>query len=234
MKKLRFLRLARALSLAVLWLCGPRGFAQLPSGSPGGVNAALAKLFGATTAFTAKVEVQVLDPSQKESLRMPMSFADRNGKLRLEFEVAQIQSRKLSAKQVAEMKDAGLGRIVSIIRPDKKASYILYPGAQNFTIVPMPKAEADALGKDLKLEKTPLGQETIDGHPCVKNRVLVKDRQNVVLEATTWNATDLKDFPVQIRTKDKDVISILRFKQVQFAQPGLDLFEIPAGYKQSG
>jgi hypothetical protein len=221
-------------AFSVWLLAGAALQAQLPAGSPGGVSVALTKLFGNVNAFTAQVEVQVLDASQKETLRMPMSFAELDGNIRVEINVAQIQSRELSAKQVSGLKEAGLGRIVSIIRPDKKASYLLYPAAQNYSMVPMPKEEAVTIGRKLQIEKTVLGKETVDGQLCVKQRVTVKDGQRVILEAVTWDAPGLKDFPVRIETKDKGSTSIMSFRQIQFARPDPKLFEIPANYQPSG
>jgi hypothetical protein len=208
--------------------------AQLPGGSAGGVNAALTLLFGNATAFTSKVEAQILDATRKESLRMPMNFAELDTKIRVEIDVSQIQSRNLSAQQMREMKDAGLGKIVSIIRPDKKVSYILYPGVQIYSIVPMPKEESDILASHLKINKTELGKETVDGHPCVKHHTIVSNGERNILDAITWNATDLKDFPVQIQTQDKGSTSILHFRQIQFTRPEAKLFEIPDRYKQNG
>jgi hypothetical protein len=208
--------------------------AQLPAGSPGGVNAALTLLFGDNTAFTAKAEARVLDPTGKESLRMPMNFAELDNKIRVEIDATQIKSRSLSAAQVAEMKDAGLAKIISIIRPDKKASYILYPGVQSYSIVPMPKEESDVLVSHLKIRKTSLGNETIEGHPCEKHHVTIANGDRVVLDAVTWNATDLKNFPIRIETKDKGNSSTLHFSQIQFTRPEASLFEIPGRYKQNG
>jgi Domain of unknown function (DUF4412) len=208
--------------------------AQLPGGSAGGVNAALTLLFGNATAFTSKVEAQILDATHRESLRMPMNFAALDSKVRVEIDVTQIQSRNLPAQQVKEMKDAGLGKIISIIRPDKKLSYILYPGTQSYSTVPMPREESDVLASKLKISKTVLGKETVDGHSCVKQRVTIVNGDRTVLEAVTWNATDLKDFPVQIETKDKGNTSILHFRQIQFTRPEAKLFEIPERYRQNG
>ncbi len=208
--------------------------AQLPGGSAGGVNAALTLLFGNTTAFTSKVEAQILDSTRKESLRMPMNFAELDSKIRVEIDVTQIQSRNLPVPQVKEMKEPGLGKSVSIIRPDKKVSYMLYPGVQSYTTVPMPKEESDVLASHLKINKTVLGKETVEGHPCVKHHVTVANGERTILDAVTWNATDQKDFPIQIQTQDKGNTSILHFRQVQFVRPEAKLFEIPDRYKQNG
>src|SRR5207249_2517026 len=94
---------------------------------------------------------------------------------------------------------------------------------------PLPKEETAA---NLKVEKTTLGKETVDGHPCAKNQVVVKNGTNVVLTATTWNASDLKDFPVQVVTKEKDMTSIMHFQEILFVRLDAKQFEPPAGFKQ--
>jgi hypothetical protein len=162
---------------------------------------------------------------------MPMGFACLDGKIRVEIDLTQVKSKDLSPKQIAQLKQAGSGRIVSVIRPDKKESYVMYPGTQNYSVMPMPKEEADAANKPLQIEKTVLGQETLDGHPCVKNRVVVKNGPTTVIEAVTWNATDLKDFPLQIETADRGATSIMRFRKIQFGRPDAKQFEPPAQYK---
>src|SRR5205085_10805407 len=61
--------------------------AQMPGGNgPAGVSAALTKLFGNTTAFTAKGEMQVTDSAQKEVAFWPMDFALLDRKIRVEID----------------------------------------------------------------------------------------------------------------------------------------------------
>jgi hypothetical protein len=74
----------------------------------------------------------------------------------------------------------------------------------------------------------------VDGHACVKHQVSIKAGAHVVLEATTWNATDLKDFPVQIETRDQGSTSILHFRQVKLVRPDPKQFDVPPGYKPAG
>jgi hypothetical protein len=121
---------------------------------------------------------------------------------------------------------------VSLIRPDKKAIYVMYPNQKTVLNMPMSPEDAAAAEKTPKLEKTAVGKETVDGHACVKNKVVITDDKGKNLEATTWNATDLKDFPVQIQTKDNQNTTIVHFKEVQFAKPEAKQFEIPADYTQ--
>ena len=64
----------------------------------------------------------------------------------------------------------------------------------------------------------------------MKNQVIVKRRQRAGLEAVTWNAADLKDFPLQIEMKQKANTVRMHFTQVQFVKPDAKQFELPANY----
>jgi len=206
--------------------------AQLPGGggSPAGINAAVVKLFGNITGFTAKADVQVLDKEEKETLRAPMDFALLDEKVRVQLDLTQMKNKDMPTGAAESLKQMGMSQVISIIRPDQKLVYIIYPEQKCYLTMPLAKEDADALEKNPKIEKTALGKETIDGHPCVKNKVVLTDEKGQILEATTWNATDLKDFPLQIRTKEKENTSIVRYKQVQFTKPEAKQFEAPAGY----
>jgi hypothetical protein len=216
---------------AAALLVGQAGLAQIPStGSPAGINAAFVKLFGAAAAFTAKVEARAFDSAQQETLRMPMDWATLEGKVRLEINLEQMTNKDLPDGAVATLKQSGMARIISVFRPDKKTTYVIYPGIQSYQNIPQTPEEAEAAAKGLKLEKNALGRETLDGHACVKNKVIVKGEKGTVLEAVTWNATDLKEFPLQIEMQDKQKHVRLRFSQVQFVKPEAKQFELPANY----
>ena len=220
-----------ALALSLVGLAGSAAIAQAPSaGAPTSINTAFVKLFGAVGSFTAKVEAQVLDPAQTETVRMPMSFAVLDGKVRLEIDVAQMQGKNLPASTIAGLKERGMDRVVSVFRPDKKLTYVMYPGIQSYVSIPLPKGEAEVSDKGLKLEKTALGKETLDGHACVKNTAVVRSNQGPVFEAVTWNAADLKDFPLQIEIRDKQSTVRMHFTQVRFTKPDARQFDPPANY----
>jgi hypothetical protein len=207
--------------------------AQIKSpGAPAGINAALTKLFGDITYFSAQADVQVLDKEQKEKVSTPMAFALLDGKVRVELDMTKMKNKDLPAGAAESMKQMGMDRVISITRPTEKSSYIIFPGLQSFVNMPLSKEEAETYEKNPKLEKTPLGKETIDGHPCVKNKVVVTDDSGKQHEATVWNATDLKDFPLRIITTEKDDTVILRYKDVKLAKPDAKQFEKPADLKE--
>lgn len=220
------------LLLTALFASAVAAFAQMEMpGSTAGINAALAKLFGDVKAFSAKSEVQVFDKDQKEKVSMPMDFALLDGKMRVEVDMTRMKNKDVPAEAAASMKQFGMDRIVSVILPDKKSTYIIFPGMQSYVNMPLPKQDQETYEKNPKIEKTVIGKETLDGHPCVKHKVVITDDQGRHHEATVWNASDLKDFPVQILTKEKDDTVMLRYRQVQFARPDAKQFEPPADFK---
>jgi hypothetical protein len=148
----------------------------------------------------------------------------------MEISLAQMQSKDLPPSKVAELKESGMERIISLFRPDKKVTYIVYPGIQSYVIIPLAKEDTEAFEKGLKLDKTALGKETLDGHDCVKNKVVVSDTKVPVLQAVTWNAADLKDFPVQIEMKEKGNTLRMHFTQIQITKPDPKQFDVPPAY----
>ena len=219
-------------ALALVLLAGFRGYAQMAGASgPAGMTTALTKLFGDIKAFTAKAEVQVLDDSQKEVSSMAMDFGLLDKRIRVDIDQSQSKSRTMPAGAAETLKQMGMARVVSILRPDKKKAYVFYPDQKAMMTMPLPDEDPES-AKAPKISKTAVGKETVDGHPCVKNKVVMIFDQGEPLEAITWNATDLKDFPVQIQTKEKENTSFVRFKQVQFNKPDSSLFEPPTGYTQ--
>jgi len=189
-------------------------------------------LFGNTTAFTAKGEMQVTDNAQREVAYWPMDFSLLDRKLRVKIDLSQTRNKDMPAAAAATLKKIGMAEVVSIIRPDKKLVYVIYPDQSVMLTMPLPKEDYEGSDKAPKVSKTPIGKETVDGHPCVKHRVVITDSAGQTAEAVTWDATDLKDLPIQIQTQEKDTTSLVRFKQIEFARPAAGLFEPPSGFTQ--
>ena len=212
------------LGLLGLFLKSLTALAQMPDA---GVNSAMVKLFGDNASFTAQAEVRVLNANHVMWLQMPGAFAAGDNKLRVDFDMNLIRSTTVTP---AMIKQLGLDRVTSVIRPDKKVTYIIYPGKKSF--VSMPLSAEDAQIAAQKLEKKPLGKETLDGHACGKNLSTVKSSKGAVLvQATTWNATDLKDFPLQIEIKEGGNTTVMHFQNVNLTKPAPALFDVPAGFR---
>jgi hypothetical protein len=77
-----------------------------------------------------------------------------------------------------------------------------------------------------------LAQEKMEGHPCVKQRVVITDDKAEKHEATVWTATDLRNFPVCVATREGNDTVVMRFRQVQFTRADAKVFELPTGYTE--
>jgi hypothetical protein len=197
-----------------------------------GVPSAMVKLFG-DNAFTAQAEMRVMNSNHVLLLQMPSAFAADQSKLRLDLDVKLIKSSTIAPEYIKMFVQGGKDRITSVVRPDKKMTYIIYPGAQIYSSMQLSPVDAEIANQ--KLEKKPLGNETMDGHPCVRNQTIVRSAKGaVLLQATTWNASDMKDFPLQIQMTDSGNSTILHFINVNLAKPDPKLFDIPAGFKEEG
>src|SRR6185295_4133813 len=216
---------------AAMMLAGSIGFAQpqMSAGGPGW-SAAMTKLFGDVKAFSAKADMRVLDSAEKESMSMAMTFALLDGMVRMEIDLAQMKSASMPPGAAASLKQMGMDRLTTIILPEKKSVCIIYPGLQAYLDMPLPEEEAAAAKKDFKISKTEMGKETIDGHACVKNKVIMTDDKGEKHEVLVWEAADLKSFPIQIRMTEKGTNVVIRYKDVQFSRPDARQFEAPAGY----
>lgn len=218
----------------LVWAIGALFFslsASAQMGASGGVDSALIKLFGDSPTFSATATVQVLDANHTEWLRMPGIFNALNGKFRLDVDKGQIKSSKLPPGAVALDKHIGTDKVSSVTRTDTHLIYIIYPNAKSY--VNMPLMGQDAIPANQKLTRSAQGHEKINGHACVKYHCVVRNQKGaVLLDALTWNATDMHDFPLRIETKENGNTTIMQFQQVSFANPDARLFEAPAGYQR--
>jgi hypothetical protein len=197
-----------------------------------GVPSAMVKLFGGDS-FTAQAEMRVMNSNHVLLLQMPTAFAADESKLRLDLDMKLIKSSMIAPEMIKMFIQAGKDRVTSVIRPDKKMTYIIYPTARIYSTMQLSPTDAEVANQ--KLEKKALGKETIDGHACVKNQLVVRSPKGaVLLQATTWNASDLKDFPVQIQMQDGGNSTTLHFMNISLVKPDPKLFDIPAGFKEEG
>lgn len=218
-------KLLLTVCLAVL---GSPAFAQPAGPGASGINAALLSFFGEAKAFSSKADVRVTDSAGKEKARMPMQMFLLDGKMRAEMDLSQMKGGDMPPEAVLMLKQTGMDKMVTVVRPDKQVTLILYPGLQAYAEVPMNPEEAAT--KDLKVEKTAAGKEIIEGHPCSKNKITVTDAKGKKQEATVWNASDLKDFPIQVQIQEAKTTTTILQSEPKFEKPEASLFDAPAGF----
>lgn len=201
-------------------------------GGPPGWSAAISRVFAEAVPFQAQADIRSFDDKGQELTRVPAQFAARDGSIRITLDVTQISGPKSQPSLAAGLKRMKLDTTVMVIQPAKKRMYVIYPGLKAFAELPV--TEETTGGRDTKLEKKVLGQETLDGEACSKTQVVLKDRNGAQTEAIVWFAPKLKNLPVQLQTSDKaqGASVTTRFRDVRPGeQPKAD-FEPPKGYKR--
>lgn len=200
-----------------------------------GLDAAMAKLFGNNNAFTATATARLVDEKGNETMSMPMTYALLDGKIRSEIDMTQVTSKDMPAEAGATLKKMGVDKMVSIVRPDKQRQFVIYPSLRAYAEMPISKGQASAAtdGEDYKIESTKLGAETVNGHPCVKNKVTISVKGSEPQEAIVWNASDLKDFPIKIQTQQTGGGAlVMTYSNIKLEKPDAKLFEPPAGFEK--
>lgn len=205
--------------------------AQLDGPASTGVSASLIRLFGTNNVFTAQAEVQVLGKDNKEIIGTPMNFTLLGNKIRVEVDVAKMRN-KLQPDAAAQMKPLGFDNVISVIRPETRTNLIIFPKLRAYVKLDMPPNEAEAFLRKAKIERTTLAKEKMEGYQCVKQRVVITDDDGQKSEATVWTATDLRNFPVCVATKEKEGVVTVRFRKVQFSAAAVAQFEPPAGFSE--
>jgi hypothetical protein len=224
---------SRAVMAFALWLGLTAGHAQFnPGGPQTGLNAAMMKLFGDIEAFSSQANVRMVDSSGADTMSLPITMALLDGKVRAEIDLAQVKSKEMSAEVAGSLKQMGMDKMVTIMRPDRKTMLYLYPSLQAYVETPISREDAAQLQGKSSVKTAKLGEESIDGHPCEKNKVTVTDENQRKTEAIVWNARDLKKFPIQMQIDQPDAKVIMRYSQVQLARPDAKQFEAPNGFKK--
>ena len=217
---LRAVSVAAVLAVATAW-------AQ--PGGPGGGMGNMARFFGDNKAFTATV-ISTVKSSQAGTMDMDMEMemSMLDGKIRMEMDITKM---KAMAARAAQMKQMGMDKMVNIMRPDKKVVYIVYPNLQAYAEnVLTDEQAANMLDTTSKIEKTSMGKETIDGHPCEKNKVTVTSEKGEKQDVMVWNATDMKGFPIQMQMSANGNDIVMKYTNVKLDKPDAKLFEAPTGF----
>ena len=232
MKKYIQLLPAAVLSLILIPANGQPGMRGGMGGPLPSFGGGMAKIFGENSAYSARLEMHSGGGTSGAEVTMPGKLAYLDGKSRFEMNMTEIKGGDMPPQAAAQMKQMGMDQMVVISRPDKNITCMIYPGLQAYVEMPMPDPDAAKPASDFKSEATELGKETVDGHACVKNKVVVTDKTGTVRQSTVWNATDLKNFPLKIETSDGGATVTMLFKDVKFGPPEAAQFEAPAGFKK--
>lgn len=128
------------------------------------------------------------------------------------------------------------GRVFStmIARYDKDLLWLLAPAAQQYQELPitaMGKGVPHFFRPETRIDKTRIGEETVDGIKAVKYRARIStENENRVYEGLLWEAMDNPDFPV--KWEEPSTLTVVEWQERTSADVADDLFEIPANYRK--
>lgn len=195
----------------------------------------LAKFLGKNTAFSADAHVSIQNANGEIAHEMDFAYAMLDTKVRTEIDMTKMRRTNMPPEAMAHLKQMGMDKTINVFVPEKQIMYMIYPGLQAYCENPTGGAAAAKDGKEAKVEQTEMGKETIDGHPCVKWKVIVTDPDGNKANALLWRASDLKEFPIQTQvTTDNGTIITTLFKNLNQTKPDASLFAPPAGFKRYG
>ena len=197
-----------------------------------GISTGLLRVFAEFNEFASQGELRMLDDAGAETMNLAVHLGHEPGRLRLDFDLAQVKGGLLPEFALESLSRVGLNRVATVLDAEKKNILLLYPLARAYTEMEMPKAEVAAAQRKYTSSRKEAGRETIDGHACVKTVVTFTDDAGQKSEAICWLTADFQGRPAQIETKDNQGTLQLRFKWVRPVARGGKRFVAPPGYKK--
>jgi hypothetical protein len=216
----------RKILLFAVLLCGVPAFAQMAGAPGGGPNNGMDVLFSANPVFSATMQTALTGPNGPMTITSKMYYDHANS--RNEMNMANVTGANLPANALAQAKALGLDNIVTIAPATHTNVYTMYPNLHSYFSVAV--TESDASTNDGVAQVTALGNETVAGHPCVKNKVVV-NAAGQPHTFTVWNATDLNKFPVQISISEEGTTATITYQNISFSSVPASFFRPPTSYK---
>lgn len=231
------MRTIRTISIVTLVFCAlsGAGLAQGTFAGPrrgGDAGAGLAEIFGKDKSFSAVAHTTIKGAGGND-MQIEMSYAVLEGKVRTEMDMTKAQGGMMSPQAAAMMKQMGMDKSITIMLPEKHKGYVVFPGMKAYCDLPMGASSSSTESNTPpKTVKTEVGKETLDGHPCVKYKVVVTPEGGTPVTMFVWQATDLKEYPIQTEVDaGNGGVVTTRFQDINQTKPSASLFEPPSDYK---
>lgn len=179
--------------------------------------------------FSATLEYTMRDVGGVELSRIVTYVAMLDGKMRWETVDAFPKHTKTATDATAKVRQQMSTGNIYILIPDKRTSYFIYPGIRSYIATTRERSAIKKPG----MEQIELGKETVDGHPCVKTKLIMPPSpMGERLEMIGWLATDLNRFPLRMEMENSSngTTMTARLKALDMATPAASLFEPPADF----
>ncbi len=172
--------------------------------------------------FKAVMVSSTFDKSNQREISFEIPIAKAGEKFRMEIDYAQMTG--------AAGMPSGMSDVVMIHSSDEKRTYSLYTNKKKYMI----SEETDeGYIDEPDMEKTFIGNETIDGHPTEKYEVSVSYEGEDTQTGYIWNATDLGGMTIRSEFDNPAVRVTSTLTQIVMGTPSADLFEIPMDFTET-
>jgi hypothetical protein len=140
--------------------------------------------------------------------------------------------------------NAGMPGVVTISLGDAKKTIMMNTTTKVYSeqIIQEKEQMPTMYDSDIVFDKKKVGNETIDGHPCIKYDSVYyrKSKPEEKHKAIIWEAQDLKDFPIQMEVTvpanpkypGSGGKMVVKYKDVKLGAATASMFEVPSGYKK--
>jgi len=121
---------------------------------------------------------------------------------------------------------------VNIVRKDKGVVWVLMPEEEMYMQMPLTSKQSNPLtsGDKGEVSRVTVGEEEVDGHPCVKEQVTVTDDSGDITNMYEWSAQDLDGMAIKAEALDGSWSYAMR--DIEPGPQDDSLFEIPDGYEK--
>jgi hypothetical protein len=175
--------------------------------------------------FYAVVHSVSLNKSDNKSWVMDAPLWITGPKMKMEMDL----TKMFQASGGKDASQSPMSRMTMLNRGDKKTGYTLYPNVQKYMV----HTDTEEHGEKPKVEKTKVGSEKIDGHPCDKYKVVITYKSEKPQEGFIWNARDLGGMTIKSEVENNDFKMTTELKNIVLKSSPASVFEIPQGYVES-
>ena len=197
---------------------------RAPGGLPPGFHHALLDALAGGAPFYGRAQIQLTNGPDKEPTIISCNVAVLSGNMRLEVDTFLTGSNMPSA-EAANLKNM---HSISILRPDRNRMYMVFPDYKSYVELAYAKNTGTDASPPPKIEKTPLGKESVGEQPCNKSQWNMTEGNGEHYDITVWAATNLNNFPIKIKVGQP--AAMVQFQDWHMEAPDSSLFEPPPGY----
>jgi len=173
--------------------------------------------------------------------KLPRPTAEYSADRTMETEEMTIQGRVYHAadKERQEMNMQGT-QSIQILRQDKKVMWMLMPAQRMYmehALGERNPQEKSANPDDMDFEMTEVGEETVNGVPCTKMKIIATNKDGSKFGGFMWLAKKEKimvkmDSVAKSESSGKKMRMKIELSNIKFAKQDASLFEIPSGYNK--